>query len=77
MTSEKIVTVYITLLDEGSPTIRPTTAIDLGNGLFKLLPTERYNPENETWEFLPGTTVKVTPYKTSKGDVLLAVQKAI
>ena len=26
-------------------------ALDLGNGLFKVLPTSNYDPANEVWEF--------------------------
>jgi hypothetical protein len=48
---------YVQLLEEGAPTFRPTKAEILGNNLYKLLPTEDYDPEDEVWEFLPGSTV--------------------
>jgi hypothetical protein len=52
------VKMYIRLLDEGTEVCRPTEALDLGNGLFKILPTAHYNSENEKWEFLPGSVVR-------------------
>lgn len=76
MTEEKTVEIYIYLLEEGTDTIRPTQALDLGDGTYKLLPTENYDPEDEIWEFLPGTIVrcKVTNDYTAKG-VLLACEQ--
>jgi hypothetical protein len=51
--------IYIELLDEGTDTWRPAMAEDLGNGLYKVLPTPDYDPEVETWEFLPGAIVRL------------------
>jgi hypothetical protein len=45
--------VYVNLLDEGSDAARPTEAIELGNGHYRLLPTANYDPEDEHWEFPP------------------------
>ena len=53
-----IVEIYVNLLDEGTRCARPTRGLTLGNGLFELLPTEGYNPEDEHWEFRPGTIVR-------------------
>lgn len=57
MTNPKTVMVYVPLCDEGTPTIRGTQAIPLGNKLYKILPTQNYDPEDETWEFLPDSVV--------------------
>lgn len=67
-------TIYINLLEEGSPTARPTQAESLGNGTFRVLPTPNYDPENEIWEFLPGTIVRCKLCSSSKGEVLLATE---
>lgn len=72
MTS-KTIEVYVVLLEEGTPTIRGTQAVDLGGGVVKLLPTENYDPEDEIWEFLPGSIVKVKPTKDYRGDPILLV----
>ena len=58
MTTSETVVVYVPLLDEGTPTLRGTQAIPLGKDLYKLLPTSDYDPEDETWEFLPGSIVQ-------------------
>ncbi|MFA6280386.1 MAG: hypothetical protein WC612_06305 [Bdellovibrionales bacterium] len=58
MYDKKTVKIYIPLLDEGAPTLRPTQAISLGGDLYKILPTPDYDPEDETWEFLPSSVVR-------------------
>lgn len=55
---KETVEVYVPLKDEGTPTIRPTQAVPMGGDLFKILPTPDYDPEDETWEFLPGSVVR-------------------
>lgn len=77
MTDKKIVRIYVTLFDEGTPTIRGTDAIDLGDGTFKLLPTSNYDPEDETWEFLPGSIVATELIETDDHEKVLLAIKAI
>lgn len=36
---------YVRLLNEGNEVFRPTRALDLGDGNFKLLPQTDYDPE--------------------------------
>jgi hypothetical protein len=77
MNSEKTTMIYIQLFEEGTDTWRGTQAIELGDGLFKILPTDNYDPEDEVWEFLPGSIVKCVTTKDDKGnDILLAVEQA-
>ncbi|NBX67054.1 MAG: hypothetical protein EBQ96_08675 [Proteobacteria bacterium] len=72
----KKIEVYVTLLEEGTDTIRATDAVDMGNGTFKLLPTPSYDPEDEIWEFLPGSIVKIKQAHDFHGrPVLLAFEK--
>lgn len=52
------VEIYVSLLEEGTPTARATQAVPLGNGTYRLLPTPNYDPEDEIWEFLPGSVVR-------------------
>lgn len=52
-----MVTIYIQLLDEGSIAYRPTKGEEICPGIYKVLPTNDYNPDDEKWEFLPGTFV--------------------
>lgn len=67
--------VYVELLDEGSPTIRGTQAIEMGNNLFQLLPTPDYNPEDEVWEFLPGSVVRCEERENFGERLLIAVEE--
>jgi hypothetical protein len=49
----KRVKVFVRLLNEGTEVSRPTEAISLGNGLFRIVSPSNYNPEDEVWEFPP------------------------
>ncbi len=74
----KTIKLYVQLLGEAVPTVRPTEAEVLSNGLYKLLPTESYNPEDEVWEFLPGSIVSRKEIKNIKGqnmNVAIAPEK--
>ncbi len=68
--------IYVTLLEEGTDTWRPTQALDKGSGLYELLPTPKYDPEDEIWEFKPGSLVKAIEVKTDEGEKLLLAVKA-
>ena len=72
---EQIETVFVRLLDEGTDVVRPTSAIPIGDGSFQLLPTSDYDPETETWEFLPGSKVQLERTVRSGAPILLAVAK--
>jgi len=65
--------VYVRLLNEGTEVFRPTQALDLGGGLFKLMAGPGYDLEDEEWEILPNTTVRVEMHHGASGDFLLAV----
>lgn len=66
--------VYVALLNEGTPVWRPTRAVDLGKGLYRLLPTDDYDSADEEWEFLPGTIVKCA-LETREGEKILVVRE--
>jgi hypothetical protein len=68
--------VYVPLLEEGHPTVRGTQAITLGNGHYRLLPTPNYNPEDEVWEFLPGSIVRCEKRVLQGKEYLVAIAKA-
>ena len=74
--SKETFKIYIDLLEEGTPTLRPTQAIDLGNGMAKLLPTPNYNPESEIWQFVPGTIVKFKEVKNGGEKIFYAYEEA-
>ena len=68
-----MVEIYVRLLDEGTPCSRPTQALVLGNGLFRLLPTKDYDPEDEHWELLPGAIVRGKELHDAGRSYLMAV----
>jgi hypothetical protein len=72
---KKLAVVYVNLPEEETPVIRPTMAEVLGNNLFRLLPTERYDPEDEVWEFLPGTIVLCERRRTMEGEWVMRAVK--
>lgn len=72
-TTERI-RIYVRLLGEGTEVSRPTEAISLGHGLFKILSTADYDPENETWEFPPGAIVRAETRHGETGEYLLATK---
>lgn len=67
------VVIYVRLLDEGTDCRRSTRATELGAGLYRLLPTADYDPEDETWEFSPDSVVRVKQEGSGSEVVLLAV----
>jgi len=67
------VEIHIRLLHEGTECSRPTQALELGNGLFKVLPTPNYNSEDEVWEFPPDSIVRSEVRRSEGKEFLLAV----
>ena len=65
------VKVYVRLLDEGTKVSRLTEALDSGNGLFRILPCPGYDPEDESWEFPPGS---IEQHPGSSGEDHFAVR---
>lgn len=65
--------VFVRLLNEGTRVLRPAPAVPRGGMRFRLIEPEDYDPEDEQWEFLPGSTVVCRAERSSEGDVLVAV----
>ena len=72
-----IVEIHVRLLEEGTDCSRPTQGVVLGNGLFKLLPTNDYNAGDEHWEFPPGSIVRAKEVRGVDGIYLLAVGQGV
>lgn len=49
--------IYIRLLNEGTLVYRPVLAVQVRPLIFKVPGDNIFDPENEEWEFLPGTLV--------------------
>jgi hypothetical protein len=68
-------TVYVVLLNEGTTCVRPTKGIRLGPNIYGLLPTPNYDPEDEEWEFPPGTVVECAIERWSSEGILVAKRR--
>jgi hypothetical protein len=70
-------TIYVALLDEGSPVWRPVEAIVLRDQIYQIV-SENHNPDDERWEFTAGEIVRCV-FKALIGDsrVLVAVESAM
>lgn len=71
---EITVPIYVELLDEGTFVLRPTRAIVLAKNRYRLLPTPNYNPELETWKFLPGSEVSCESQFRGNKWILVATE---
>jgi hypothetical protein len=64
--------VYVALHDEGTAVWRPVMAEPLGSSLFRLVGPV---PEDEVWEFPPGTIVRCEVRNFNSGAALIAVER--
>ena len=51
---------YMRLLDEGTEVSRPVPVEEVGDGIYRVMPTGTYDPDCERWEFKPGSLVRCT-----------------
>jgi len=65
--------IHVYLLNEGTDVWRPVDAVPMGDGIYRI-PRNAQIPEDEDWQFLPGTTVRCTLKKLSGGERLTAVE---
>jgi len=68
------VSIYVRLLKEGTEVFRPTQALDLGNGIYRLEATPGYDPEDEICEFVPGSDVRGEVRSFESGQRLVAMR---
>ncbi len=72
--TRSFIELHVRLLNNGPEVFRPTRALKLGGGLFKLVASPDYHSRDEIWELLPGATVRVELHRGAKGDFPLAVR---
>jgi hypothetical protein len=70
--STSALTIYVPLLNEGTSVVRPTQGVKLGENLFRVLPTQDYDPDDEEWEFPPGSVVECVLEDRNGQEVLVA-----
>lgn len=72
----RIAQVYVRLMDEGEDCSRPTLAVELGGGRYRLLPTQDYDPRDEVWEFPPESVVAIEKRRREGKEILFAARLA-
>jgi hypothetical protein len=65
--------VYVYLLNEGTDVWRPVPATKLKENVYLLHGSEIFDPEDEDWEFLPGTKVFVKERLSDGAKILVAI----
>ncbi|SEW26983.1 hypothetical protein SAMN05428988_3814 [Chitinophaga sp. YR573] len=65
--------IYVRLLNEGTTVYRPVPALQIEDNIYQLEGSELYDPEDETWEFIPGAHVMVQEQLLQNKSVLVAV----
>ena len=73
--STKKAVIYISLQGEGTPVLRPTFAKEIDEDIFEVLPTEGYDPDDEIWEYSPGSLVECEEQIRDGKKVLVAVRQ--
>jgi hypothetical protein len=73
ISNTEVTCVYVRLLGEGTVVFRPTPAMPLEPGTVKLLAPSNYDPDDEDWEFKPGTIVQIEPRMLEGSPAYLAV----
>jgi len=68
-----MIRVYVRLLDEGVEVFRPAQATLIGPGQARLAVPSDYDPEDEHWEFEPGSVVAITERLLDGEKVVVAV----
>ena len=71
----RIVQIYMPLLDEGVDTWRPVQAEHLHDNVYRIL-KKPGDLDDETWQFEPGDVVLCEMVESSDGRILAATQKA-
>ena len=67
--------VFVSLLDEGVDVWRPVKAEHVHNAVYRIA-VQPYDPEIETWQFVPGDEVVCGMVESSDGQIFAAVHLA-
>ena len=68
--------VYVKLVGEGTVVYRPASATAESADAWRLTAPDDYEPEDERWEFPPGSLVRVEPRTLEGTEVLVVVSLA-
>ena len=74
--STSVLKVYVPLLNEGTSVVRPTQGVKLAESVYRILPTSDYDPDDEQWEFPPGSVVECVIETRNGQEILVATKRA-
>ena len=66
--------IYVALLDEGTEVWRPVPALKVGESVYVVLRPDDYDPEDERWQYPPGSVVECSARRLADGEVLAATK---
>ncbi|HUR36227.1 MAG TPA: hypothetical protein VM009_00315 [Terriglobales bacterium] len=69
------VQVHVRLLNAATDALRATLATEMGGGMYKLFPTDDYETQQESWEFVPGSMVRAEKRTNPAGETFLLAVK--
>ena len=72
--SGQVSTIYVALLNEGTPAWRLVKAEKLDEAKYRIM-EQSYDRETEEWEFPPGAVVVCEWRALSEGDTLVAIRR--
>ena len=70
-----IVTIYVSLLDEGISLWRPVQAEHFHDKVYRIAP-QPYDRATESWQFEPGDTVLCENVESADGPIVAATRRA-
>ena len=66
------VRIYVPLLDEGTDVFRPATGVFVGPDTVRIDTPDGYDPDDEAWEFPPGSEVVCVAELRGGSQILVA-----
>jgi hypothetical protein len=73
--TDDFATIYMELLDEGTPAWRPVQAVHVAGDFYRVV-SENLHPGDERWRFPSGSVVRCEERFLSRGSSLVAVALA-
>ena len=71
-----IYTIYIHLMNEGVDVLRSAQGEHMGGMVYRILPNQKYDQEDEQWQFFPGTLVHCI-YKFDNGNRIIVANREV
>jgi len=70
--SAEFVRLFVPLLNEGTGVLRPVTGVFVAPDIVRLETPDDYEPDDEQWEFPPGSEVRCIAEYRSGAQILVA-----